>query len=108
MTTTIRSPPSLGDYTLLSEHQEQTPATFYDGKPILYYHVAGAKAWIPSAQRGSLPLFPADAPSAPTGPENIVLNGNSEEMIEQKVDLFVNSELVLHTPSPNPVNWKLT
>jgi len=98
MTSTIRSPPSLGDYTPLSEHQEQTPATFHGGKPILYYHAIGAKAWVPRSQRGSLPIFPTDASSAPTAPENITLNGASEEIVEQKIDIFVNSEFVSLPP----------
>lgn len=88
---TVRSPFVLGDYTPLSEHQEQTPDSFYDGKPILYYHAAGAKAWIPKMQRGKLPFFPADLSSEPTAPESSGLNGQSEENVEQKVDLFVNS-----------------
>jgi nucleotide-sensitive chloride channel 1A len=94
MASTIRTPPSLGDYTPLAEYQEQTPETFSGGKPVLYYHATGARAWVPGSQRGSLPIFPADALSAPTAPENVALNGFSEEMVEQKVDLFVNSELV--------------
>lgn len=90
---TIRSPPPLDSYTLLSEYQTQTPETFHGGKPVLYYHATGAKAWIPKTQRGSLPVFPADSTaSAPTGPEGIVLNGDAEELIEERVELFVNSE----------------
>ncbi|KAK0720090.1 regulator of volume decrease after cellular swelling-domain-containing protein [Lasiosphaeris hirsuta] len=92
MPSTIRSPPSLGDYKSLAEHQEQTPDTFYGGKPILYYHATGAKAWIPSSQRGGLPFFPADLSPNPTAPESDALNGSSEETVEQVVDLFVNSE----------------
>ncbi|KAK4451955.1 regulator of volume decrease after cellular swelling-domain-containing protein [Podospora aff. communis PSN243] len=100
MTSTIRSPPSLSDYIPLSEHQAQTPETFYGGKPILYYHGIGAKAWVPSSQRGILPIFAADASSAPTAPENAALSGSSEEIVEQKVDLFVNSEtLTIFSPS---------
>lgn len=90
---TIRSPPSLDSYTPLSEYQSQTPETFHGGKPVLYYHATGAKAWIPKAQRGSLPVFPADSTaSAPTEPEGTVLNGDVEELIEEKVELLVNSE----------------
>ena len=89
---TVRSPFALSDYTPLSEHQEKTPESFYDEKPVLYYHAAGAKAWIPKAQRGKLPFFPADLSSGPTAPENAALNGQTEETVEQKVDLFVNSQ----------------
>ncbi|KAH6850614.1 regulator of volume decrease after cellular swelling-domain-containing protein [Chaetomium sp. MPI-CAGE-AT-0009] len=97
---TVRSPFALNDYTALSEHQEQTPNSFYDGKPVLHYHATGAKAWIPKSQRGKLPFFPADLSSEPTGPENGALNGQTEESVEQKVDLFVNSQnLSIFCPS---------
>ncbi|KAL2131045.1 hypothetical protein VTI74DRAFT_5608 [Chaetomium olivicolor] len=88
---TVRSPFALSDYTPLAEHQEQTPDSFYDGKPVLHYHATGAKAWIPKSQLGKLPFFPADLASAPTAPESSALSGQSEENVEQKVDLFVNS-----------------
>ncbi|KAK4239369.1 hypothetical protein C8A03DRAFT_42978 [Achaetomium macrosporum] len=97
---TVRSPFALSDYTPLSDHQEQTPESFYDGKPVLYYHATGAKAWIPKSQRGKLPFFPADLSSEPTAPENSALNGQTEENVEQKVDLFVNSQnLSIFCPS---------
>ena len=90
----IRVPPNLEDYTPLAEHQSQTPATFYGGKPILHYHGAGAKAWIPATQVGSLAIFPRDSTTAPTEPELLALAEDSEELREQKVDIFVTSELV--------------
>lgn len=89
--TTIRSPPSLDDYTPLSEHQSQTPETFFGGKAVLFYHATGAKAWIQKSQQGSLPFFPSDAAaSAPTEPEAAGLE-NAEDLVERKVDIFVNS-----------------
>ncbi|CAM1508018.1 Fc.00g048660.m01.CDS01 [Cosmosporella sp. VM-42] len=90
--TTIRSPPSAGDYTPLSEYQSQTPESFVGGKPVLYYHVAGAKAWVPKAQCGSLATFPADSSAPPSAPESEGLDGEGEQLVEQKVDIFVNSE----------------
>ncbi|KAL2168739.1 hypothetical protein VTG60DRAFT_6910 [Thermothelomyces hinnuleus] len=97
---TVRSPFAVSDYTPLSEHQEQTPDSFYDGKPVLYYHATGAKAWIPKAQRGKLPFFPADHSAEPTPPQGSALNGQVEETVEQKVDLFVNSRnLSIFCPS---------
>ncbi|KAK3328285.1 regulator of volume decrease after cellular swelling-domain-containing protein [Cercophora scortea] len=92
MPTRIRSQPSLGEFTPLAEHQEQTPQSFYGGKPVLHYHTTGAKAWIPASQRGKLPFFPADLESSPTAPEGSALNGTAEENVEQKVDLYVNSQ----------------
>jgi hypothetical protein len=94
----------LGDYIPLSEHQEQTPDSFYDGKPVLHYHATGAKAWIPKSQLGKLPFFPADLSSEPTAPENSALSGQTEESVEQKVDLFVNSRYE-PAPASNPTSY---
>ncbi|KFG79928.1 FPD1 [Metarhizium anisopliae] len=90
LATTIRSPPSVDDYTPLSEYQSQTPESFSGGKPVLHFHLKGAVASIPRAQRGTLAIFPADSPAA----ENAVAstNGDTEGLVEQKVDVFVNSE----------------
>ena len=89
-TTTIRSPPSEGDFTPLSDYQARTPGTFFGGKPVLHFHVAAAKCWLPKAQRGSLPVFPADCTSTPSGPDGAVAS-SSEELVEQKLDLWINS-----------------
>ncbi|KAH7152038.1 regulator of volume decrease after cellular swelling-domain-containing protein [Dactylonectria estremocensis] len=90
--TTIRTPPAVGDFTPLSEYQAQTPETFVGGKPVLHFHVTGAKAWIPKSQCGKLALFPADSSQKPTAPEGDGINGDAEELVEQNIDIFVNSE----------------
>lgn len=90
--TTIRSPPAEADYTPLAEYQSQTPESFTDGKPILHYHLAGAKATIPRSQCGSLAVFPQDTAAAP----NDANEGEAaEELAEQTVDVFATSECVL-------------
>ncbi|KAI8657777.1 hypothetical protein NCS57_01156900 [Fusarium keratoplasticum] len=89
--TTIRAKPALSDYTPLEEYQSQTPQSFVGGKPILHYHVEGAKAQIPKADSGSLALFPADSNQKP---ENDGVNGDAENFVEQTVDVFVSSENV--------------
>ncbi len=86
--TTIRSPPSVGDFTPLEEFQTQTPTTFVGGKPVLHHHLTNAKASIPKSQAGNLAIFPADAPSKTPGEAN----GDTEEIIERDVDIFVTSE----------------
>lgn len=101
---TVRSPFAPSDYTPLAEHQEQTPDSFYDAKPVLHYHATGAKAWIPKSQRGKLPFFPADLASAPTAPESSALNDQTEETVEQTVDLFVNSRYDSSTLIPQPLS----
>ncbi|KZL87555.1 fpd1 benzoylformate decarboxylase [Colletotrichum incanum] len=90
--TTIRSPPSLGDFTPIEEHQAQTPETFFGGKPVLHFHLEGAKAWIPASQKGNLAVFPADVSTTASAPEGATLKEVSEELVEQQVSVFVNSE----------------
>lgn len=89
-TTTIRAPPSEADFTPLSEYQAQTPDTFFGGNPVLYSHISAAKCWLPKTQRGTLPVFPADCATAPSGPEGAVAS-SAEELVEQKLDLWVNA-----------------
>ncbi|KAF5971367.1 LOT5 [Fusarium coicis] len=97
--TTIRTPPKAEDYTPLAEYQSTTPESFVSGKPVLHYHLEGAKAWIPKAQCGSLALFPADSSEKPSAPEGDSINGDVEELVEQAVDVFVNSEaLTIFSP----------
>lgn len=98
--TTIRTAPALSDFTPLQEHQEQTPSSFFDGKPVLHYFTAGAKAWIPKSQLGKLVFFPEGLSSDPTGPEGTALNGTVEENVEQKVDVYVSSQYVPQIPVP--------
>ncbi|GKT41110.1 uncharacterized protein ColSpa_01291 [Colletotrichum spaethianum] len=90
--TTIRSPPSVGDFTPIEEHQAQTPETFFGGKPVLHFHLEGAKAWIPASQKGNLAVFPADVATTASAPEGATLKEVSEELVEQQVSVFVNSE----------------
>ncbi|PNP53473.1 hypothetical protein THARTR1_06167 [Trichoderma harzianum] len=90
--TTIRSPPAEADYTPLVEYQSQTPESFTDGKPILHYHLAGAKATIPRSQCGSLAVFPQDTAAAPNDSSD---GEAAEELVEQTVDVFATSECVL-------------
>ncbi|KAM0434045.1 hypothetical protein ACHAPT_003989 [Fusarium lateritium] len=87
--TTIRTRPSLDDYTPLEEYQSQTPQSFVGGKPILHYHVEGANAQIPKEKCSSLALFPADSSKKPEGE---IVNADPEKLVEQTVDVFVNSE----------------
>ncbi|PNY28913.1 Uncharacterized protein TCAP_01173 [Tolypocladium capitatum] len=89
LATTIRSPPSAEDYVPLADYQSQTPESFVDGKPVLYFHLQGATASVPKSQCGSLAVFPADAPVA----EIAQANGRNDDnpLVEQKVDVFVNS-----------------
>jgi nucleotide-sensitive chloride channel 1A len=43
---TIHTSPQVEDFTLLSQHQEQTPGTFFGGKPVLHLYSPRAKVKI--------------------------------------------------------------
>lgn len=96
--TTIRSPPAAADYTPLAEYQSQTPESFTDGKPILHYHLVGAKATIPRSQCGSLAIFPQDTATASNNAND---GGAAEALAEQTVDVFATSECVLESINLN-------
>jgi nucleotide-sensitive chloride channel 1A len=82
--TTIRTPPPLSSFTPLAEHQSATPSSFYGAKPVLHYHVKGAKALYYKSHQSSLPIF-----------SNLAQNGVADEedrLLEAEVDVYVNSE----------------
>ncbi|KAM0280479.1 hypothetical protein ACHAQH_004058 [Verticillium albo-atrum] len=91
LTTTIRSAPSVGDFVPLEEYQSQTPETFFGGKPVLHHHLEGAKIWIPKSQSAALPIF-TDVSAPVSAPEGTTLTGNTDDLTEQTIDVFVNSE----------------
>lgn len=55
--TTIHEAPALESFTPLAEHQSQTPASFFDGKPILHYYHADSRVLISSDDASRLPIF---------------------------------------------------
>lgn len=86
---TTDAPPKPDDFTPLAEFQERTPASFFDGKPVLHYHAAAARALIPASQRKRLPVFRGAEPAA--APPDITEGAAEEQLVEQKVDVYVNS-----------------
>lgn len=89
--TTIRTEPALDSFTALSDHQSQTPSSFYGAKPILHYHCTSAHALIPTSQKNNLPIF-----SSADGASNGETNGDSHATSMEKVNIFVSSEYVCH------------
>lgn len=85
---TVRSPPSVDDFTPLAEYQSQTPESFVGGKPVLHFHLASAKASVPKAHCGILAVFPSD--SAATNGD--AAEGDGEQPVDQQVAVFVTSE----------------
>lgn len=97
--TVIRSRPSAeSDFEPLSEYQSQTPETFFEGKPVLYFHGENIKAWVSKEQVDRLFFFskaPEDGsnPLNPTPPESHALENNGVHMREESdVEVFVASK----------------
>jgi nucleotide-sensitive chloride channel 1A len=95
----IRScPVADNDFQPLSEYQAQTPETFFEGKPILYYHDENIKAWVSNEQCEQLFFFSkptADNAASvnPTPPESHALNNEDKHTREEdKVEVFVSSK----------------
>ncbi|KAI1651970.1 regulator of volume decrease after cellular swelling-domain-containing protein [Daldinia loculata] len=96
--TVIRTCPSAdNDFQPLSEYQAQTPDTFFDGKPILYYHDENVKAWVSNKQYEALYIFSKGSedgltPLNPSPPECYALENNwGKHLFEEKVEVFVAS-----------------
>ncbi|KAI8952264.1 regulator of volume decrease after cellular swelling-domain-containing protein [Xylaria longipes] len=94
----INSRPSAeDDFLPLSEYQAQTPETFFEGKPVLYFHDENVKAWVSNEQYEQLFFFSkatADNSASlnPTPPESHALgNEDKHTREEQNVEVFVSS-----------------
>lgn len=61
----IDAAPAMADFALLSEHQEQTPTTFFGGKPVLHLHATSNTIKIPSDQFAAQPDLQRLAGSTP-------------------------------------------
>jgi nucleotide-sensitive chloride channel 1A len=97
----IKSCPSAdNDFQPLSEYQAQTPETFFEGKPVLYYHDETIKAWVSNEQYEQLfffsrPTSSESTSSNPSPPESHALdNGGKHMREERKVEVFVSSRYV--------------
>ncbi|OTB05183.1 hypothetical protein M426DRAFT_319992 [Hypoxylon sp. CI-4A] len=96
--TVIRTCPSAdNDFQPLNEYQQQTPDTFFEGRPVLYYHDENVKAWVSAEQHERLFFF-SKAPEdgsvslSPSPPESYALENNqSTNLREEKVEAFVAS-----------------
>ncbi|KAI0490554.1 regulator of volume decrease after cellular swelling-domain-containing protein [Xylaria cf. heliscus] len=94
----INSCPSAeNDFLPLSEYQSQTPETFFEGKPVLYFHDENIKAWVSREQSEQLFFFSKatadDSASVnPSPPESHALGTEDKHTREEKnVEVFVSS-----------------
>ncbi|KAI9744145.1 MAG: hypothetical protein M1818_002297 [Claussenomyces sp. TS43310] len=94
--TTIRTAPSLDSYTSLSDHQSQTPTSFFGAKPVLHYHATAGRALTGRDQISHLPIFGSSNDSA----QGDGAAEDSQASVMESVDIFVSSEnLTLFNPS---------
>ena len=79
----VSSSPKPEDFTPLSDHQSETPTTFFGGKPVLYAHHAGLTLSIPRSKLQDNPAIAkfAVAPDF-TDPENAII---------KDIEVWVNS-----------------
>jgi nucleotide-sensitive chloride channel 1A len=73
--------PKTDDFTPLQEHQEQTPASFFGAKPILYARYAGLTLSVPTSQLEQDAAFFRF---------NAAIEG--EDALIKDVEIWVNSE----------------
>jgi nucleotide-sensitive chloride channel 1A len=79
----LSTPPGAEDFTPLQEHQEQTPATFFGAKPVLYARQAGLTLSASASQ------LREDAVFAKFSSER---SGEGEDALVGNVEIWVNSE----------------
>ncbi|KAI0196626.1 regulator of volume decrease after cellular swelling-domain-containing protein [Xylaria flabelliformis] len=90
-------PSAEDDFLPLSEYQAQTPETFFEGKPVLYFHDENIKAWVSEQQYEQLFFFSKttsdpSASSKPTPPESHALGNEDKHLREENnVEVFVSS-----------------
>lgn len=94
----LREPPKTTSFVSLAEHQSRTPASFYEGPPVLHYYSDRSKLIILESDIDSATAFApllekATSASHANGSET---NGDSDahrkEKVVEGVDVWVTSE----------------
>lgn len=75
--------PKVDDFTPLQEHQEQTPATFFGAKPVLYARYSNLTLSIPSSKINSDPVVAKFSAN---------LNSLDEDVLVKDVEIWVNAQ----------------
>lgn len=90
----LRTPPSASSFTPLSEHQSQTPQSFYSGPAILYHHSPSATLKIHARDLDSAPALSGFANGAhrntnghATAPVTVNGDATPEEEQDEEVEL---------------------
>lgn len=79
----LDSPPKADDFTPLSEHQQQTPASFFGAKPVLHAHYEAMTLSVAADQLQQDPAF-----------SKFSSRREGEEDLVDGVDVWVSSEHV--------------
>ncbi|KAI0525483.1 regulator of volume decrease after cellular swelling-domain-containing protein [Xylaria bambusicola] len=96
-----KCPSAENDFLPLSEYQSQTPETFFEGKPVLYFHDESIKAWVSNEKLEELFFFSQNSASEPTSlkptpPESHALDSEDKHTCEEnKVEVFVSSRKLI-------------
>ena len=83
----IDTSPGVGDFALLSEHQERTPGTFFGGKPVLHLHSPNASVKVSREDLASQPAI-----ASLLGPERST--SEEEQVLIEDIDVWVSSGYV--------------
>lgn len=90
---TIHSPPALNSFTSLTDHQTQTPATFFGARPVLHYHATGVRAVAQRHLVSKLPVF-AQGESNGNGNASTTEAETASDAAVESIDVFASSEYV--------------
>ena len=111
----LHNQPSLSDFTSLSVHQSQTPASFYDGPAVLHHHSPSCSIQLSRRDLDLAPAFTQLAAGGRTVNGGTTANGNHEDTEEQEaevqipsVDIYITSEYVESVSPQAPQLPKLT
>lgn len=86
----ITQSPAVEEFTLLDQHQSQTPESFHHGKPVLHHLARGAKAITQRVKVHRLPFFPS--PDTNGSGEQAATAGAGDVVAE--VDVYITSTWV--------------
>jgi nucleotide-sensitive chloride channel 1A len=88
----VNEAPVLESFTSLAEHQEQTPSTFFGGRPVLHFHTSNASLLVPKEQLEEHVEL-RDLVSSDTTAETTEANGiESDEAMISNLDVWVTSQ----------------
>ncbi|KAF2232852.1 hypothetical protein EV356DRAFT_534357 [Viridothelium virens] len=103
----VHSAPAIENFTPLAEHQEQTPETFFGGKPVLHFHSTDAQLLIEKealeANEAFSRLYSAQHEPTRAGASvngDAAANATHTQITVPDIDIWVTSEnFILYSPT---------